>query len=69
MPGKHQRIEQKREDLYMLEGPWPRTISCFALIHHACLRSQSVPIDVFSSVSSKQPLCFIHGDDHVPKSG
>ena len=44
-----------------LENPRPCKIFCFALIHYALVTSMKTFLLVSSSVSSKQLLCFVHG--------
>ena len=52
---------------FMLEGPRPCTIFCFALIHDV-LYAKTLLL-VSSSVRSKQLLCSVHGQDKKANRG
>ena len=50
---------------FMLEGPRPCTIFCFTLNHTLCMSYITTMFVLASSlVSSKQLLCFVHGQGH-----
>jgi len=60
-PGKHQRSKQRCQDLY-----WRVHDRAQSFVSPSCIMHGYV-IKIFllvsSSVSSKQPLCFVHGQD------
>ena len=52
--------EQTKIPRFMLEGPQPCTIFCFALIHYCMNDVTNTFLLVSSSVWSTQLLCFVH---------